>query len=209
MRKEITMKVYQALLPLVAAITMLAGCESKSSAQLIIGQAEASVDKVRPEATVNTPNELKPVEATLAHMKQNFDLHDYKAVKADVPQINAQYKTLQEAIAAKQAENATTIQEWSTLNNEVPKTVEAVQARVDSLKPNALPKDVTKDELETAKKDLEAAKATWDEATKAADAGNPAEARDKARIVQAKMEELKNSLGMDEKVASNTSASPQ
>lgn len=203
------MKVYQALLPLVAAITMLAGCESKSSAQLIIGQAEASVEKVRPEATVNTPEQLKPVEATLAHMKQNFDLHDYKAVKADVPQINAQYKTLQEAIAAKQAENATTIQEWSTLNNEVPKTVEAVQARVDSLKPNALPKDVTKDELETAKKDLEAAKATWDEATKAADAGNPAEARDKARIVQAKMEELKNSLGMDEKVASNTPASPQ
>ena len=91
----------------------------------------------------------------------------------------------------------------------MPKTVEAVQARVDSLKPNALPKDVTQDEVETAKKELETAKATWDEATKAANAGNPAEARDKARVVQAKMEELKNSLGMNEQVASNTPASPQ
>ena len=86
--------------------------------------------------------------------------------------------------------------------------MEAIQARVDSLKPNALPKDVTKEELETAKKDLETTKATWAEAT-AADAGNPVEARDKGRIVQAKAEELKNSLGMNEKVASNTPASPQ
>jgi len=203
------MKVYQALLPLVVAMTMVAGCESKSSAQVIIGQAEASVEKVRPEATVNTPNELKPVDATLAQMKQNFDRHDYKAVKNDVPTINEQYRTLIDAMNAKKVENEAIIQEWSTLNTDVPKTVEAVQARVDSLKPNALPKDVTKDELETAKKELETAKATWDEATKAANAGNPAEARDKAKVVQAKMEELKTSLGMTEQVASNTPASPQ
>jgi hypothetical protein len=38
--------------------------------------------------------------------------------------------------------------------------------------------------------ELEAAKATWAEAT------------DKARIVQAKVEELKNSLGMNETLAS-------
>jgi len=198
------MKFHQALLPLLAATTMFVGCEyGKSNAQMIIGQAQASVDKVRPEATLNAPEQLKPVEATLAQMKQNFDQGHYKAVKAGVPQINEQYKTLVDALNAKQVENEATIQEWSALNEQVPKTVQAVQARVDSLKPNALPKDVTKDELDTAKKELEAAKATWDEATKAANAGNPAEARDKAKIVQAKLEELKNSLGMDEQVASN------
>src|SRR3954470_10566765 len=189
------MKFHQALLPLLAATTMFVGCEyGKSNAQMIIGQAQASVDKVRPEATLNAPEQLKPVEATLAQMKQNFDQGHYKAVKAGVPQINEQYKTLVDALNAKQVENEATIQEWSALNEQVPKTVQAVQARVDSLKPNALPKDVTKDELDTAKKELEAAKATWDEATKAANAGNPAEARDKAKIVQAKLEELKNSL---------------
>ncbi len=202
------MKPYHALLPLAAAMTLLAGCESRSDAQFLLSQAEAAVDKARPEATVATPNELKPVEATLAHMKQSFDQHEYKAVKADVPQFNSQYKTLAAAMDAKQVENAATIQEWATLNNEVPKTVEAVQARVDSLKPNALPKGVTREGLETAKKDLETAKATWEEATKAADAGKPAEARDKAQVVQAKMEELKTTLAMTEQLASNPPASP-
>ena len=200
------MKPYHALLPLVAAMTLFAGCESRSDAQFLLSQAEAAVDKARSEAAVTTPNELKTVEGTLAHMKQNFDQHEYKAVKADVPQFNEQYKVLASAMEAKQAENAATIQEWATLNNEVPKTVEAVQLRVDSLKPNALPKEVTKQELETAKKDLETAKATWEEATKAADAGNPAEARDKGRIVQAKLEELKSTLAMSEQLASTAPA---
>ena len=198
------MKVYHALLPLVAAMTLIAGCESRSDAQLILGQAEASVDKARSEASVSAPEQLKTLEGTLAHMKQSFDQREYKAVKDDVPQFNAQYKTLAEAMSVKQDEAAASIQEWAALNNEVPKSVEAVQARVDSLKPNALPKDVTKEELETAKKDLETAKATWDEATKAANAGNPAEARDKGRVVQAKMEELKSTLGMNEQLASTT-----
>ena len=86
----------------------------------------------------------------------------------------------------------------------MPKSIEAIQARVDSLKPAALPKDVTKEELETAKTELETMKATWAEATAAASAGNPAEATDKGRIVQAKAEELKNTLGMNEQLASTT-----
>jgi len=201
------MKSYHAVLPLVAAMSLFAGCESRSSAQFVLSQADAAVEKARPEAAINTPNEFKTVEATLAHMKQNFDQHEYKAVKEEVPQFNAQYKTLAAAMDAKEGENAATIQEWASLNNEVPKSVDAVQARVDSLKPNALPKEVTKEELETAKQELEAAKATWAEATKAADAGNPAEARDKGKIVQAKLEELKTTLAMTEQLASTTPAS--
>jgi len=198
------MKAIHALVPLLAATAMFACCESRSSAQVIIAQADASMEKVRPDAQVSTPEQLKPVEATLAHMKQNFDQHEYKAVKQELPQLNSQYAALVQAVQAKQAENAAIIQEWSTLNNEVPETMAAVQERVDSLKPEKLPKGVTPEELETAKKELVTAKATWDEATHAANQGKPAEARDKARVVQAKMEELKNSLEMTEKVASNT-----
>jgi hypothetical protein len=73
---------------------------------------------------------------------------------------------------------------------------------VDSLKPAALPKDVTKEELATAKTELETVKSTWAEAIAAASAGNTTEATDKGRIVQAKVEELKNSLGMNEVLAS-------
>ena len=61
---------------------------------------------------------------------------------------------------------------------------------------------VTKEEFEAAKTDLETMKTTWAEATAAASAGHTAEATDKGRIVQAKAEELKNQLGMNELVAS-------
>jgi len=195
------MKVYQALLPLAAAM-MIAGCGNRGTAQNVVGQAESSVTKVRESAAAIAPTELKAAETTLAHMKENFDERNYKVVVADVPQFNTQMKALEDAVVAKQAEAAAHSQEWNTLHAEVPKSVEAIQARVESLKPAALPKDVTKEELATAKTELETMKATWAEATAAADAGNTVEATDKGRIVQAKAEELKNQLGMNETLAS-------
>lgn len=195
------MKVYQVMLPLFAAM-MIAGCGNRGTAENVLGQAEAGLSTIKEEAAVTAPEELKAAEATLAHMKQSFDERDYKVVVADVPQFNAQMTTLKEAVASKQTVEAAAAQEWSTLNTEVPKAVEAIQARVDSLKPTALPKDVTKEELATAKTELEAMKATWAEATAAASAGNTAEATDKGRTVQAKAEELKNQLGMNETLAS-------
>ncbi len=195
------MKVYQALLPLTAAM-LIAGCGSRGTAQNVVAQADGAVAKVREQAAVTAPAELKAAEGTLAHMKQNFDDRKYKVVVDDVPQFNKQLDTLNEALATKQVAAAAATQEWATLNAEVPKSVEAIQARVDSLKPEALPKDVTKEELETAKTEFETLKATWAEATAAASAGNPVEATDKGRIVQAKAEELKNQLGMNETLAS-------
>jgi hypothetical protein len=65
-----------------------------------------------------------------------------------------------------------------------------------------LPKDVTQEERATAKTDLETMKATWAEATAAASAGNTVEAANKGRTVQAKANELKSTLGMNEQLAS-------
>ena len=195
------MKAYQVLLPLAAAM-IFAGCGNRGTAQSVVGQAEGSLTTVREQAAIAAPAELKAAEATLAHMKQNFDERQYKVVVADVPQFNAQMKTLNEAMATNETARLAASQEWSTLNTEVPQSIEAIQARVDSLKLNALPRDVTKEELDTAKTELDTMKATWAEATAAAGAGNPVEATDKGRIVQAKAEELKNNLGMNETLAS-------
>jgi len=195
------MKVYQALLPLAAAM-MIAGCGSRSTAQNVVGQAENALNEVRGDASVAAPNELKAADTTLAHMKQNFDQREYKVVIADVPQFNNQMSAVKTAIESKQNGDLAATQEWTTLNTEVPKAVEEIQAKVDSIKPNALPKDVTKDEFETAKKDLETMKATWSEATTAANNGDLVAATEKGRTVQAKAQELKSSLGMNEQLAS-------
>ena len=196
------MKLYKALLPLAAAIAMV-GCEGgRGAAQSVIGQAEKAITDVREEATVTAPAELKTAEATVAHMKQNFDNREFQAVLDEVPQFNTQIEAIKTAATV----NAAATTEWATLNTEVPQAIDAIQARVDSIKPAALPKDVTKEELETAKTELETMKATWAEATTAASAGNPVEATDKGRIVQAKANELKNTLGMTETLASATPA---
>lgn len=195
------MKFYQALLPLAAAM-MIAGCGNRSTAQNVVGQAENALNEVRGDASVAAPNELKAADATLAHMKQNFDQHEYKVVIADVPQFNNQMSAVKTAIETKQNGDLAATQEWTTLNTEVPKAVEEIQAKVDSLKPNALPKDVTKEELETAKTDLEAIKVTWTEATTAANNGDLVAAAEKGRTVQAKAQEIKSSLGMNEQLAS-------
>jgi len=195
------MKLYQALLPLAAAMA-LAGCQGRGTAEGVIGQAEGVISQVKDQAAVSAPNELKQAEATLAHMKQNYEEREYQAVIDEVPQFNAQIEAMKTTATANNAAAA----EWNSLNTEVPKAIEEIQARVDSIKPNALPKDVTKEELDTAKTELETMKSTWAEATAAATAGKAMEATDKARVVQAKAEELKNTLGMNEQLASATPA---
>jgi chromosome segregation ATPase len=202
------MKAYQALLPLAAALAIM-GCESRGSAEMMVSQAEAAVERVRPDATTVAPEELKTVEGTLAHMQQSLQAHEYQVVKTDVHQFNEQFKTLEDAITAGQTRQAATIQEWSTLHSQVPPMVEEVQAKVDSLRPNALPSEVTRDELEAAKQDLETVKATWDEANQAADAGKPEEAAEKGRTVLAKLNEIKSALGMSEQLASTAQPSAQ
>lgn len=194
------MKVIHALLPLTAAM-MMAACTGKGTAQSVIAQADGALDQVKESAAVYAPEELKTAQGTLDHMHASFKSKDYKLVAADVPAFNQQIVALNDAVAQKTADAANATSEWNTLNETVPKAVEEVQAKVDSLKPNALPKDVTKEELETAKTDLVTAKATLAEAQAAATAGNPTEAVEKAKVVQAKVEELKNSLGMNETLA--------
>jgi hypothetical protein len=201
------MKFQKALLPLAVAMA-IAGCGSRGTAQNVIAQSEAAVDGVRDTASTHAPEQLKAAEATVAEMNANFKEREYKEVIADVPKINEQIVAINNAVAQGQTAATAATSEWTTLNTEVPKSVELIQARVDSLKPGKLPKDVTKQELETAKADLETLKASWAEATTVAQAGDPVAAAEKGRAVQAKAEELKSTLGITASVAGNTPAAP-
>lgn len=208
------MRIQHALLPIAAAMTMiLGGCGKADTAQSVVGQAEGAVTNVRDAAQAYAPEELKSAEAKLAQMKQDFEAKEYEAVVAAVPEMNKQITTINEAVAAKQVASVAAEQEWTTLNQEVPKDVEVIQARVDELSSGSakLPKDVTKETVATAKTELETVKATWAEATADAGSGKLLEATEKGRTVAAKVEELKTQLGVTEEaapaLASNTPAS--
>jgi chromosome segregation ATPase len=193
------LKLYQALLPLAAA-TLMAACGG-GNAKSVVSQADGALSQIKEEAATSAPHELQTAEGTLAQMKQNLDAREYDAVVADVPKFNEQFIALKTAMEENQGKVVAAVQEWQALNAEVPKTVDEIQKRVDSLNTGKLPKDVTKEEFETAKADLETIKSQWAEATEAAMASNPIVATEKARLVQAKAEEIKSSLGMTPQVA--------
>ena len=198
------MRISQAFFPLVAGALLLTACGSnKTPAENAVTQADAALSPMRDDASKFAPDELKAADATLTKMKDSLAKEDYKAVVADVPQFNTQVKTLQESVVQKQTLAAAAQNEWDTLNRDVPKAVEAVQTRVDSLKGTKLPKEISKENYEAAKTDLEALKATWTEATTAAAAGDPATAADKGRTAAAKVEEIKTELAMNPAVASS------
>lgn len=202
------MRISHVLVSMVAAGLMLTGCGSKQPATNAVTQAENAISPLRNDASRFAPDELKAADATLARMKSELADSDYKGVIAEVPKFNAQMKTLQESVVSKQAVAAAAQNEWDTLNAEVPKAVEAIQVRVASLSGSRLPKEVTQENFEAAKTDLEAIKATWAEASAAATAGNTIEAADKGRTVATKADEIKNELGMNPTLASATMTPP-
>lgn len=195
------MRMNQAFLPLLAATVFFTGCSSdKDPATRIVDQAEAALEDLRPTGTQFAPDEFSTVEATVADLKAKHASEDYRAVVNAVPRFNEEMRAVKELVISNQTMAVAAQREWELMVVEVPKTVEAVQARVDSLTRNRS-RDITRETLATAKTELESMKTTWAKATAAATAGDTREATDKGRAVQSKVEELKTQLGMNPAVA--------
>jgi len=195
------MKSYQVLMPLAAAV-MISACGSRDVAQNAVEQADAQLAEVRPQAEKLAPQELQAADATLADMKANLERHKYSVVVKEIPHLNQQFKTIGDAIVTGETAQVAALNQWTELNQEIPKTVEAIDARLNGIDKAAMPKGMTKESIETAKTDLETLKTTWAEATAAANAGNTVEATDKGRVVQSKADELMTQLGISPTVAS-------
>ena len=192
------MRMSHAFLPLVAATLFIVGCGNKEPATSAVAQADEAMERDRAEGSQFAPAETKVADATLAKMKADLAKEDYKAVLAAIPQINTDVKAMQDAAISMKTLTAAAQNEWQTLNEEVPKTVQAIETRVETLSGGKLPKDITKETLAAAKTELDGMKATWAEATAAASAGDTLAATDKGRTVQVKAEKLKDQLGLSD-----------
>jgi predicted nucleic acid-binding Zn-ribbon protein len=193
------MQITKVLMGLAASTLLITGCSSqKDPATNAVTQADAALAETRDDAAKYAPAELQAADATLAKMKENLAQEDYKDVVESVPQFNKEVSTLRETLVGKQTQIIAATREWESLNAEVPKAVEEIQVRVDSLASSPkLPKEVDKHEFEAAKASLETMKTTWTEASAAFSSGNATEAADKAREVQGKVEEVKGQLAMN------------
>jgi hypothetical protein len=187
------------LTTLCAAVLVIAACANlKEPATQAVASAEASLAALKDEAAKYAPDALTPVEAEVAAMKDSLAKKDYKTVMASGPKVTASIAALKDTIAAKKAEmEAALASQWTALSADLPKMVEAIQSRVDTLsKSRKLPKNVDKAAFEAAKSGLESLKATWAEATSASSSGNIADAVAKAQAVKDKGTEIMSQLGM-------------
>ena len=192
------MQLSKSLLAAAVATVLFIGCtNNEEPARQALAAAEASLAEVRVDAAKYAPEELQGAEARLAKAKQDLAKEEYKDVLGDATQLTKEAATIKEVVVSKQTQDVAATHEWETLSEEVPKMVQAIESRVDTLSGSSkLPKDVDKEAFEAAKATLESMKSLWAEASAAFDAGNAVAAADKARQVQAKGEKVFSELGI-------------
>src|SRR4051812_24046537 len=145
---------FRFVLPALAAVAMLAsGCaQQRGPANKALESVEDSLKNVRDDAQKYAPDGLKSVEAQLKNLKQSFDDKNYDNVLAGTPSLQKAVDSLAAAVNSGKEQHRSAVAaaktEWEGLNAEVPKMVDAIQARVDELsKKKHLPFGVSKDEF--------------------------------------------------------------
>jgi outer membrane lipoprotein-sorting protein len=192
------MRISTALMGVAASAFLFTGCASNEEpARQALSAAEASLAEIRVDAAKFAPDELQSAEERLAKVKQDLAKEEYKDVLGGATQLTKETATLKEIVVSKQTQAVAATHEWESLSEEVPKLVQAIESRVDTLSESKkLPQDVNKETFEAAKAALATMKSLWAEASAAFDAGHAIEAADKARLAQTTGEKVVDQLGM-------------
>jgi hypothetical protein len=189
------------LLAAFAAALVMSCANQKAPAEQAIAGAETSLAAVRDAAQKYAPDQLQAVEDQLKGLKDSLAKGDYRGVLTGAPTVNSAITSLKEAAETKKAEAEAALARakdaWGPASADVPKMVEALAKRVETLsKSHRLPKGVTKEGLASAKSGLDALKSQWGEATSAAASGDYTTAMNKAEALRTKAAEMMKSLGM-------------
>jgi hypothetical protein len=196
------MHISKVILALAAATLLATGCaKQRGPATDALKAVETSLSQVKDDAAKYAPDGLKGVESQLARLQESLDKKEYDNVLAGTPQLSKAVDSLKDAVTAGKAEAKAAVDaaktEWAALSTDVPKMVEAIQSRVDTLsKSKRLPFGINKDEFEGAKSGLEMMKTTWAEATADEKSGKQVEATNKAKTVKGMGEEVLDKLNM-------------
>lgn len=196
------MKKHSFFLAAALAAVLLVGCNTeKGPAEQAVMSAGAALDAVRDDAQKYAPEKLGGVEAQLSDLKGSFQKGDYAGVLKAAPAMTAAIASLKDAAAAKKVEAEQALakakDDWGPASSAVPKMVDELAKRVETLEKNRhLPKGVTKEAVASAKTGLDSLKSTWADATSASSSGDYTTAMAKAESVKAKAAEMMKSLGM-------------
>ena len=184
------------LLVLVALIA--GGCANyKEPARLALQEIEYSMQAAAIDAKKYVPEQYAQLEQKLEAAKSSYASGDYKGTVRQVRELRNQISTVSAAATAARDEKAAMLaQQWRSMSTDVPKMVEAIGKRIESLGKKKLPKNVTQANFDAAKAAYEEIKTAWTEASQASDAGNIEAAVTKGTTVQTKGQEVMTMLGM-------------
>ncbi len=190
-----------------ALVVLLGACNSqRGPADAAIKAAEGALASVKGEAQRWVPDQEKAAEEALTKAKDQFVKGDFQGAIAFAKDATAQARDLGAAAIAKKAELTTA---WDDVSAGVPKTVEAIKARVDDLsKLKRLPKGIDKQALAKGKEGLAAIESSWGEAQRAFGSGDIAGAIEQANAVNAKAPEVMTVLGMQSGTAPAAAPAP-
>ena len=192
------MNISKGLIALSMALLIVA-CTNKyeQPAKDALASAEKALTEARDDAKEFAQEELAQAEEAYARMKAKYENKEYKDVVGDTSIFNEKMTALKDMVVVRQTQITTATKQWEeTLSVEVPKKIDAIERRFKALKPNRLPKDVTKEAYENAKTSIETIKADWAAAQAAHAEGRAIEAAEKARAVEAKAQEVSQQLAI-------------
>lgn len=192
------MKISKGLIALSMALVIVA-CTNKyeQPAKDALASAEKSLNEARNDAKEFAQEELAQVEESYARMKKKFDDKEYKDAVGETTTFNSKMTALKDMVVVRQTQITTATRQWEeSLSTEVPKKIEAIEARFKALKPTRLPKEVTKEAYDGAQAAIDNLKAEWAAAQAAHAEGKAIEAAEKARAVEAKAQAVADQLAV-------------
>jgi hypothetical protein len=168
------------------SILFVACANQMEPAKNALDNINTTLNSVSADAQKYVPDQFAEAQAKVAALTASFEKKDYAAVVAGAPAVLAEVNGLSGAAEAKKDEMVKALgNEWRSLAASVPRSLSAVQTRIDDLsKAKRVPKDV---DLGAAKSGLADATSAWDTAQEAFKAGNPADAVTAANDAQSKI----------------------
>jgi uncharacterized protein YoxC len=168
------------------AILFVACVNQMEPAKNALDNINNTLNSVSADAQKYVPDQFAQAQGKAAALTASYEKKDYAAVLARAPAVLTEVKGLAGAAAAKKDEMEKALgNDWRSLVASVPKSISAVQSRVDDLsKTKRVPKGV---DLAAAKSGLADATSAWDKAQEAFKSGNPADAVTAGKDAQGKV----------------------
>lgn len=186
------------IVALAAIAIAAAGCSQKEPAEEAIAAAEGALQAVYDDAQKYVPDRYAEVKAELDAGRKALAEERYAEAIAAVKDVPAHAEALsQEVVTAKQRKLSELNADWARLSGSLPGLMTNIGARLSELGAmRRLPEGMDKQVLDEANAAYASARAAWDEAGTAFNAGDLETAVGKARDAEGTAQDLVARLGM-------------